>query len=94
MLLTTALELFTSYWMEWTAGGWQWDYSTYFCNFEGRIALNPSVRFGLGGLVFLYLVQPVLEKGVLRLGVQKSRLLALFLLVLVLADFLRAMFLK
>ena len=94
MLLTTALELFTSYWMEWTAGGWQWDYSTYFCNFEGRIALNPSVRFGLGGLVFLYLVQPVLEKGVLRLGVQKSRLLALFLFVLVLADFLRAMFLK
>lgn len=91
--LTTALELFTSYLMEWGTGGWQWDYSTYFCNFQGRIALNPSIRFGLGGMVFLYLVQPILEKGVSRLG-KKAYGLALFLFVLVLADFLRAIFLK
>ena len=56
VVLTTALELLGSYIMEYTHGTWQWDYRHYAFNFEGRIALNPSIRFGIGGMVFLYVL--------------------------------------
>ena len=62
VVLTTALELLGSYIMELTHGSWQWDYRHYAFNFQGRIALNPSIRFGIGGMVFLYILQPLFEK--------------------------------
>lgn len=64
VLITTVLELGTSYIMEIIVGKgqWLWDYSMYKINFEGRIALNSSLRFGVIGIAGLYLVQPVLEK--------------------------------
>ena len=55
VVITTVVELIASYIMEFTQGGWQWDYTRFAFNFEGRIALNPSIRFGIGGMVFLYL---------------------------------------
>ena len=62
VILTTAIELAASYLMEWTLGGWQWDYDRFAFNFQGRIALNPSLRFGFGGMVFLYVFQPLFTK--------------------------------
>lgn len=61
VVLTTALELLGSYIMEATHGTWLWDYRRYAFNFQGRIALNPSIRFGLGGMIFLYVLQPLFE---------------------------------
>jgi len=60
--IATVVELLTSYLLELTSGKWLWDYADYAYNFQGRIALNPSIRFGLGGLLFLYVVQPVFER--------------------------------
>ena len=40
---------------------WQ-TYLDYDINFEGRIALSPSIRFGLGGLLFLYVLQPLFQR--------------------------------
>ena len=55
----TLTELLTSYLLEWTTGSWPWQtYADYPINFQARIALNPSVRFGLGGILFLYGIQP------------------------------------
>ena len=62
MAVSTAVELLASYLMEWTTGGWMWDYTRFACNFQGRIALNPSVRFGIGGMVFLYGLQPLFRR--------------------------------
>jgi len=62
-LLATALELVTSYLCEAVLGYWPWQtYVDYAINFEGRIALSPSIRFGLGGILFLYVFQPMLDK--------------------------------
>ena len=61
MLITTILELVGSYFMELIMGDWLWDYSNYFCNFEGRIALWSSVKFGLGGLIIIYLIEPAIR---------------------------------
>ena len=49
VVITTVIELITSYIMEWTTGSWLWDYTRFTPNFQGRIALNPSLRFGVGG---------------------------------------------
>lgn len=62
VVLTTALELLTSYLMEAATGGWLWDYTGYAWNFQGRIALSPSLRFGLGGMLFLYVLQPLFAR--------------------------------
>ena len=62
-LSATLLELITSYLCEAAIGSWPWQtYSQYAINFQARIALSPSIRFGLGGIVFLYLLQPLFEK--------------------------------
>lgn len=61
-LLATLLELGTSYLLEWIMGSWPWQtYADYSYHFQARIALSPSLRFGLGGLVFLYFIQPTFE---------------------------------
>ena len=62
VVISTLLELAGSYIMEALTGGWMWDYTRFAWNFRGRIALNPSLRFGAGGMVFLYLFQPAFEK--------------------------------
>ena len=62
VVISTLLELAGSYIMEALTGGWMWDYTRFAWNFQGRIALNPSLRFGAGGMVFLYLFQPIFEK--------------------------------
>lgn len=72
VLITTLIELVASYIMEWTTGGWQWDYTRFRPNFQGRIALNPSLRFGLGGMFFLYALYPAHRK---LLNVVSPRLL-------------------
>jgi len=62
-LIATAVELLASYLCEAVVGYWPWQtYVDYAINFEGRIALSPSIRFGLGGMLFLYILQPVFEK--------------------------------
>lgn len=60
--ITTAIELAASYIMEWTTGAWMWDYTRFTPNFQGRIALNPSIRFGVGGMAFLYLLYPLHQR--------------------------------
>ena len=68
-LVATAVELLTSYICEFFMGSWPWQtYADYRINFQARIALSPSIRFGLGGALFLYLVQPLFERAATRLG--------------------------
>ena len=87
MAVATGIELVTSYLLEWLTGSWPWQtYVDYGMNFQGRIALNPSVRFGLGGLVILYLLQPLLERAARRLPGRALALLSGSLAGLMLLD--------
>ena len=86
-LVATAVELLTSYICEFFTGAWPWQtYADYGINFQARIALSPSIRFGLGGALFLYLVQPLFTRGVKRLGNRKLPIAAV-LAVLMTVDF-------
>lgn len=88
IFIATVVELIGSYIMEITQGSWMWDYSDYFANFQGRIALNPSIRFGIGGMVILYLLQPLFEKGVKKLSGKAVLLTGEVLCVILVVDFL------
>lgn len=92
IFIATVVELIGSYIMEATQGGWMWDYSDYFANFQGRIALNPSIRFGIGGMVILYLLQPLFEKGVKKLSGKAVILTGSFIGIILLVDFLHLLF--
>lgn len=82
MIAATLLELLTSYLCEWTIGYIPWDYFNYKIHFQGRIALSTSIRFGLGGLLFLYLLQPLFEKICDKLGNKKVLVSIILLIVL------------
>ena len=61
VILCTILELLVSYILELILGEWLWDYKGYFLNFQGRICLSGSLRFGLMALAGVYLVPPVID---------------------------------
>ncbi|MDY3014691.1 MAG: putative ABC transporter permease [Evtepia sp.] len=82
MISATLLELAASYLCESIMGSWPWQtYADYKYNFQARIALSPSIRFGLGGLFFLYILQPLLEKGVRALSDRTTTILTTVLAV-------------
>ena len=88
MISATLLELLTSYLCEFFMGSWPWQtYIKYKYNFQARIALSPSIRFGIGGVVFLYLLQPLFERFVLYLK-DKKCIISLVILSILLIDFM------
>lgn len=60
-LLATAVELAATYIVELFGIPYTtlWDYSARWMNFEGRICFDASAKFGLLGLVIVYLVLPI-----------------------------------
>lgn len=88
-LSATLVELVASYLCEWISGSWPWQtYADYRYNFQARIALSPSLRFGLGGVVFLYIIQPLLDKILTALPLKIRRALFALLAVVTGADIL------
>ena len=86
VIITTLTELCASYIMEFTHGNWLWDYRRFAFNFEGRIALNPSIRFGIGGMVILYVIQPFFERLLSGLSDKRLRIIFTVLAVIFAAD--------
>lgn len=86
-LIATAIELAATYLLEYTIGSWPWQtYADYKINFQARIALSPSIRFGLGGIVFLYILQPLFEAAVVKLNSARKNILFAVLLSAILID--------
>ena len=86
VVIATAVELLASYIMEFTHGEWLWDYTRLSFNFQGRIALNPSIRFGIGGMVFLYVLQPLFERLTRRMGEKAVYIVSGILLTVLIID--------
>ena len=95
MLVATTIELITSYLCECTIGTWPWQtYANYKYNFQARIALSPSLRFGLGGVIFLYVFQPLFEKVCDKLGDKKVAIISYLLTGIVLVDCICTVFIR
>ena len=63
-LITTVVELAATYIIELAGIPYTvlWDYSEHFMNFQGRICLDASARFGVIGLMIIYGVLPIYRK--------------------------------
>ena len=89
MLIATGIELIASYICEALMGSWPWQtYADYKYNFQARIALSPSLRFGLGGVIFLYILQPIFEKLVKKLKIKKLDIVFKIVLTIFIIDFI------
>lgn len=87
MFIATLIELIASYLCEWIIGTWPWQtYADYKYNFQARIALSPSLRFGLGGIIFLYLLQPLFEKFTDKLSKKQLNIIFSIVLFIFLTD--------
>ena len=67
MFLCSAIEYATSWYIEVTTGIRYWDYTGVFLNINGRICLECSLFFGLGGVLCVYIVALFLERNLQRL---------------------------
>ena len=65
-----------------------WDYSKDFLNINGLVCLRTSTVFGLGGLLFVYGIQPLLDKALGSLRTNVLRWAAAVILALMTGDLL------
>ena len=94
-LVATLIELITSYICEAFMGSWPWQtYVDYKYNFEGRIALSPSLRFGIGGVIFLYLLEPLFNKILSKLNKKTINIIFYLVLAIFLIDVIYSFFIK
>ena len=94
-LVATLIELITSYICEAFMGSWPWQtYVDYKYNFEGRIALSPSLRFGIGGVIFLYLLEPLFNKILNKLNKKTINIIFYLVLSIFLIDVIYSFFIK
>ena len=86
MVLTTALEYFTSWMMETIFHMRWWDYSHYKFQINGRVCLLNSTCFGLACVLLCHLVQPWLWEHIVNLGPTITVPLASFIFGIYLMD--------
>ena len=95
MAAATLIELVASYILEATTGKWPWQtYADYKYNFQARIALSTSIRFGLGGAVFMYIIQPLFNMILAKPSRKMLNYIAAAVLVTVTADVIYTFFIK
>lgn len=81
------LEYMTSLIMEIATGGMKWwDYSGYFLNLNGRICAEGLLVFGIGGLAISYVIAPIVDDLVSRMGEKKLKVICVGLMALFLFD--------
>lgn len=87
MIIATGIELVSTYILEYFTGSWPWQtYADYAVNFQARIALSPSIRFGIGGVIIIYIIQPLIERVVL--GFRNINYIAAAILMIFIFDIL------
>lgn len=86
MLLCTALEYLSGWYLELTWGVKWWDYSDMPWNLHGRICVLSSVLFGLGGMFLVWVVSPLFYSLYRRVPVRVRIGLGVLILCLFAAD--------
>lgn len=86
MLLCTALEYLSGWYLELTWGVKWWDYSDMPWNLHGRICVLSSALFGLGGMLLVWVVSPLFYSLYRRVPVRVRIGLGVLVLCLFAAD--------
>ena len=86
MVVCGGIEYLTSYVLELINGKRWWDYSGYFLNLNGRICAEGLLVFGVGGLVIIYVLAPLLDNLVQRMNHKLLVVLCVSLICVFLTD--------
>ena len=82
----SVLEYFTSYIMEKLFNNRWWDYSDMKFNVNGRICLECASAFGLGALLMIYILNPLIIPVIDMIPLNIKELIMLFIVVVLLFD--------
>ena len=93
-LLTSAVELLTSYLCEWTIGYQPWDYTMFKYTLDHRVALVTSTVFGVGGLFFLYILKPLVDKLVGKFNEKTLNITSAIILIVLICDCIYSFLIK
>ena len=80
------LEYFTSYVMEKLFNARWWDYSHKKFNINGRICLETTIPFGLGGMGIIYIVNPLIEKVLSYLSSNGLIIIGIIVMIIFFSD--------
>ena len=82
----TTVEYITSYILEKIFKARWWDYSDRKFNLEGRVCLGNAFLFGIGGLVFTYIINPIVVFLISKLSITLLRIISITLMVIFFTD--------
>lgn len=86
MFICMILEYFTSYVMEKLFNARWWDYSHKKFNINGRICLETTIPFGLGGMGIIYIVNPLIEKVLSYLSSNGLIIIGIIVMIIFFSD--------
>ena len=87
VVLAGFIEYLTSYYTETLyAGKKWWDYQGYFLNLDGRICAEGVLTFGVGGMILVYLIAPMLDNYLRKITRRIGILVCIILLGLFITD--------
>lgn len=92
MTICMVLEYLTSYFMELIFKARWWDYSSKRFNINGRICLETAIPFGLGGMMIMYVINPVIESVLNSISNNVLLVLAISLMTVFLIDLVVSFF--
>lgn len=84
--ISSTIEYITSYGLEKIFKARWWDYTNHKFNLDGRICLFNSLLFGIGGIAFCYIINPVTTFIIEIMPLFLFRIVSIVLLVLFLVD--------
>jgi len=84
--ITTIIEYFTGFMLDLILNIRLWDYSNQFLNINGFVCFSASIRFAIGGTIFLYLLQPNFVKFINQVTKKNQNLLVSILMSIMFVD--------
>lgn len=88
MIICGVIEYFSGWACEYFKCARYWDYSGYFLNIKGRICLECTMFFGLGGTACIYLIAPKLDRIFKKISKKNTFVLCTILVTLFSIDWL------
>lgn len=87
IVLCGLVEYFTAVYLEYVFNGTKWwDYSGYFLNIQGRVCAEGLLVFGIGGIILVYILAPLIDNILQKINPKKLAIICCSLLCLFIFD--------
>ncbi|MGN0992322.1 MAG: putative ABC transporter permease [Bacilli bacterium] len=87
MFVTGVVEYFTGYLMWQIYHKMWWDYTGLFLNIDGYVCLRSVLTFGIGGILLIYLIEPLVCKFISSVKKKKVYSVSYLFLFIIIFDF-------